>query len=79
MSEADQTLPPYDVQTMLDQPFPERIRMICLTWLFGINATPVVVYLGYVFKILFFFRFGLFNLYNRFLFFNALKLREVVV
>jgi hypothetical protein len=44
--------PPYDLRTLLDQPFPERLRLIIRTWAFQVNATPTAVYLGYVLKIL---------------------------
>ena len=45
------TEPPYTVEEIRAQPFPERMRLICLTWLYQVNATPTVVYLGYVLKI----------------------------
>lgn len=51
METTEQDLPPYDIRTIQTRPFPERIRMICETWLYQVNATPTVVYLGYVFKI----------------------------
>lgn len=43
--------PPYDLATLRAQPFHERMRLVCLTWLFGINAPPAVVYGLYVVKI----------------------------
>ncbi|MEE8312333.1 MAG: DUF3556 domain-containing protein, partial [Candidatus Binatia bacterium] len=51
MTHSEQDLPPYDIRWIQAQPFPERMRLICRTWLFQVNATPVVVYLAYVFKI----------------------------
>jgi hypothetical protein len=53
MTNPAQDLPPYDIHYIQAQPFPERMRLICRTWLFQVNATPVVVYLMYVFKIAF--------------------------
>jgi hypothetical protein len=44
-------LPPYDLQTLRACSFPERMRLLCWTWAYQVNATPVVVYLMYVFKI----------------------------
>jgi hypothetical protein len=52
MKNLEQDLPPYDIRTLRAQPFPERLRLICRTWAFQVNATPRIVYLGYVLKIL---------------------------
>jgi hypothetical protein len=43
--------PPYDLRTLRAQSFPERMRLICWTWVSQVNATPVVVYLAYIIKI----------------------------
>ena len=51
MMEIDRDEPPYDIRQVLAQPFAERMRLICKTWAYQVNATPVVVYLGYVVKI----------------------------
>ncbi len=55
MSEQDQAgerdFPPFDINYIKAQSFPERIRLVCRSWIFQENATPVPVYLGYVFKI----------------------------
>jgi len=47
----EQDLPPYDIHAIQSQPFPERIRLICRTWAFRVNATPLGIYLAYVVKI----------------------------
>ena len=44
-------LPPYDLHFIRAQPFPERLRLICRTWAYQVNATPPAVYLMYVGKI----------------------------
>ena len=51
MTDANSGLPPYDLRTLRAQPFAERMRLICLTWLFQLNAPPAVVYLAYILKI----------------------------
>jgi hypothetical protein len=51
MTAIDRDPPPYDFQRIRSQPFPERMRLLCKTWAYQVNATPVPVYLGYVVKI----------------------------
>lgn len=51
MTHPEQDLPPYDIKYIQAQPFAERLRLICRTWLFQEAAPPAVVYLGYVAKI----------------------------
>jgi len=55
MGTAAADLPPYDMDRLRAAPFPERMRLICWTWLFQVTAPPAVVYLGYVLKIAFFY------------------------
>lgn len=51
MMSGEEDLPPYDIHMIQAQPFPERMRLICRTWLYQVNATPIPIYLAYVFKI----------------------------
>lgn len=51
MEATNNGLPPYDQETIRQAPFAERLRLICLTWLFGHNGTPMPVYFLYLFKI----------------------------
>ena len=37
MTAAPADLPPYDPQRIVDAPFPERVRLACVTWA---NASP---------------------------------------
>jgi hypothetical protein len=52
MPDLEQDLPPYAVRDLLARPSPERIRPICRASGSQVNATPRIVYLGYVLKIL---------------------------
>jgi hypothetical protein len=47
--------PPYDLRHILAQPFPERMRLICKTWLYQINRTPTPIYAAYLCKITIFY------------------------
>ena len=50
-----QRLPPSDLRTLRAASFPDRLRMLCWTWVLQVNPTPSIVYLGYVLKILIFY------------------------
>ena len=44
MANPDSDLPPYDPQRILSAPFPERVRLVCRSWVvwyytFGVNCT----------------------------------------
>jgi hypothetical protein len=51
MTTVEHDLPSRDLRTLRAQPFPERLRPICRTWAFQVNATPRIVYLAFVLKI----------------------------
>ncbi len=51
MSSLADSPPPYDLDTVRAQPFPERMRMVCKTWVYQVHATPAAIMLAYVFKI----------------------------
>ncbi len=51
MTEPGDSPPPYDLRTVRAQPYPERLRMICKTWVYQVHATPAAIMLAYVFKI----------------------------
>jgi hypothetical protein len=51
-------LPPYDLERLRSAPMAERLRLLCRTWVYGIHATPVPVYIGYVLKIALFYAGG---------------------
>ncbi len=52
MGDRVQDLPPYDLATLREASFPDRLRMLCWTWVLQVNPTPNMVYLAYVLKIL---------------------------
>jgi hypothetical protein len=43
--------PPYDLQTVRAQPYAERLRLVCQTWVHQVHATPAAIMLAYVLKI----------------------------
>lgn len=47
--------PPYDLQTVRAQPFAERLRLVCQTFVYQIHATPRAIMLAYVIKIAIFY------------------------
>ncbi len=47
MTAADADLPPYDAQRILTAPFPERVRLACLTWASQVNPNPFIVVVMY--------------------------------
>lgn len=51
MGEPAADLPPYELNRLREAPFAERMRLICRTWLYQVNAPPTAVYIGYVVKI----------------------------
>ncbi len=55
MDKLSDSPPPYDLDTVRAQPFPERMRMVCKTWVYQVHATPAAIMLGYVFKIALFY------------------------
>jgi hypothetical protein len=47
MANTASDLPPYDPQRILGAPFPERVRLSCLTWASQINPNPFIVTVMY--------------------------------
>jgi len=49
----DADLPPYEPRRILDAPFPERVRLVCLTWASQVNPNPFFITALYWLKYLF--------------------------
>ncbi len=58
MTTAAPDLPPFDPQRVLSAPFPERVRLVCLSWASQLNPNPMIVLVMYWAKYLLLFAGG---------------------
>ena len=58
MTTAAPDLPPFDPQRVLSAPFPERVRLVCVSWASQLNPNPMIVLVMYWAKYLLLFAGG---------------------